>query len=69
MMVLSLIAFILLQYLPTARQVMTYIMIAESQFISCIDKADLICGFLGGSPHVAYSKNQLDAPPYWRCYS
>ncbi len=25
--------------------------------------------FGGGSPHVAYSKSQLDAPIYWSCYS
>ncbi len=36
---------------------------------SWIGKAALICGFSGGSPHVAYSKSQLDAPIYWRCKS
>ncbi len=39
------------------------------QYISGIDKVDLICGFLGGLPDVTFSKSKLDAPIYWRCYS
>jgi hypothetical protein len=30
---------------------------------------DPIWDFLGGLPHVAYSKSKLDAPIYWRCKS
>ncbi len=45
----------------------------------CQTEPELLCSsspplmrrvdFLGGSPHVDYSKSQLDAPIYWRCYS